>query len=40
MKSLVAVDLTTGKITKIAELENKWDNVIGWDWHDESEAVR
>jgi len=34
MKVFLGVDLKTGKITKIAQCENKWASVLGWDWYD------
>lgn len=34
MKVFLGVDLATGKITKIAQCENKWLRVLGWDWYD------
>lgn len=37
MKVFLGVNLEDGKITKIAQCENKWASVLGWDWYDLSE---
>lgn len=35
-KALLAVDLATGKTQMLARLLNKYTNIIGWDFHDDS----
>lgn len=40
MKVFLGVDLATGKITKIAQCQNRWASVLGWDWYDMSTPVK
>ncbi len=35
-KTLLAVDLATGKTQLLARLLNKYTNIVGWDFHDDS----
>jgi Tol biopolymer transport system component len=35
-RSLSAIDLESGEVVTVAQIEAKVTHVIGWDWHDES----
>ncbi len=34
-RSLVALNIENGALTTLAEVENKWGSVVGWDWHED-----